>query len=381
MATSYTLIESQTQLDEAVEKLLTQKVVALDTEFKRTNTYWPKLGLVQVCWGQTPILIDPLKKDICYKSFFRALSRPDLLKILHAPYEDIEVLMPYVGMHLAPIFDTQLASAFCGLGENTGYELLVNTLMGVQVSKGCQKSEWIHRPLSQSQMTYAAQDVLYLIPIYNELESRLRSLERFSWFEQEILGQFAPGFLEERRGRLPKKLSFQTRDSAVKQTLRQITSAACLWREDEAQRRNLPRKWVLSDSEMTYLVENRHMDIHELTKNPRMSRLVEEGNLPHIQNHFKTLSGIPVPASIVLSSQDQIRLDSLKSLLYKESQQMSLPPSLIAKNEDLLELLQPDCGEKIPKLLKGWRKEAFGSKALSFLSEEKTSSEHDSSHI
>ena len=146
--------------------------VALDTEFMRVDTFYPIAGLLQVGDGQRAYLIDPLLiRD--WQPFAALLENPALLKVLHACSEDLEVLLRLTGSLPAPLFDTQLAAAYLNLGFSMGYSRLVQAVLGIELPKGETRSDWLQRPLSETQVSYAAEDAVHLAEVYRQLAPQL----------------------------------------------------------------------------------------------------------------------------------------------------------------------------------------------------------------
>ena len=146
--------------------------VALDTEFMRVDTFYPIAGLLQVGDGERAYLIDPLLiRD--WQPFAALLENPALLKVLHACSEDLEVLLRLTGSLPAPLFDTQLAAAYLNLGFSMGYSRLVQAVLGIELPKGETRSDWLQRPLSETQVSYAAEDAVHLAEVYRQLAPQL----------------------------------------------------------------------------------------------------------------------------------------------------------------------------------------------------------------
>ena len=154
-------IQDNQALLELCHEIQGQAYITFDTEFIRERTYYPVLALVQVSWaGQPPVLIDPLHITD-WKPFHEILKNSSICKVFHAGRQDLEIF--YNQMQCLPenLFDTQIAAAMCGLGEQIGYSALVSKLLGVQLAKGNSYTNWLKRPLTEAQLSYARDDVLY----------------------------------------------------------------------------------------------------------------------------------------------------------------------------------------------------------------------------
>ncbi|HEV7516781.1 MAG TPA: ribonuclease D, partial [Thermoanaerobaculia bacterium] len=156
------------------------QALALDTEFVRERTFFPRLGLVQVSDGHAAYLVDPLAiADLA--PLAATLRAPGTIKVLHSASEDLEVFQRSLSAVPEPLFDTQIGAALAGVGASLGYQKLVATVLGVELGKGETRTDWLARPLSPAQRSYAAEDVAYLLPVYERLRAELLRLGRFDW--------------------------------------------------------------------------------------------------------------------------------------------------------------------------------------------------------
>ena len=150
--------------------------LALDTEFLRDQTYYPKLCLIQVAApGGSKAIIDPLAPGIDLAPFYDLLKRPDIVKVLHAARQDIEIFYLQGGVLPDPLFDTQIAAMVCGFGDAASYETLARKIAHVEIDKSARFTDWSHRPLSKRQLEYALADVTHLRVIYERLTAQLET--------------------------------------------------------------------------------------------------------------------------------------------------------------------------------------------------------------
>ena len=159
-------VKDTNHLAELCSKLNKSKFLAIDTEFIREKTYWPKLCLIQVFNGEDKIIIDPLVKGLDLKPFFKILSNNEIVKIFHSGRQDIEIFYNLTKKIPKNIYDTQIAAMVCGFGDSIGYENLVSQLLGKKIDKTSRLTNWSNRPLSKKQINYAISDVTHLFEIY-----------------------------------------------------------------------------------------------------------------------------------------------------------------------------------------------------------------------
>ena len=180
----YLYIREQSQLDDYCQKASQAPVLALDTEFVRTRTLFSKLGLIQVFYGDQVALIDPLC-ELDLEPFWQLLTNTDIVKVLHSCHEDLEVFKKYANRLPVPLFDTQIAGQFLFQGKVLGFGAMVAQEIGVELDKGEARTNWLKRPLTEKQLTYAVNDVKYLLPVYHSLNDKLaeKGLQEFNLAE------------------------------------------------------------------------------------------------------------------------------------------------------------------------------------------------------
>ncbi|MBO6279898.1 MAG: ribonuclease D, partial [Pseudomonas sp.] len=216
--------------------------VALDTEFMRVDTFYPIAGLIQIGDGTRAYLIDPLTIDN-WQPLADLLENQAVVKVLHACSEDLEVLLRLTGSLPVPLFDTQLAAAYLNLGFSMGYSRLVKEVLDIDLPKGETRSDWLQRPLSETQISYAAEDAVHLAEVYKLLHPRL-SADKYNWVLEDgaelvaNLRRETDPYEVYRDAKLAWKLS-----RAQLAVLREI----CAWREHEARARDLPRNRVIRE--------------------------------------------------------------------------------------------------------------------------------------
>ncbi len=226
-------------------------MLAVDTEFMRTDTFYPRLGLLQIADAETQYLIDPIAiADLnVLESIFFA-QKP--LKVLHACGEDLEVFKCIWGKVPASLFDTQIAAAFLGFGLQLSYQNLVKQILGVDIDKGETRSDWCQRPLSEKQQLYAAQDVVYLEALYDYLLKKLKLQLRLSWVEEDC-----NALLSAANSEIDPEVYFLKFRHAwrLDRKRQQLLQKLCQWREQQARQRNKPRGFIIKDNDLLAIVQ------------------------------------------------------------------------------------------------------------------------------
>ena len=260
--------------------------VGMDTEFVRERTFWPILALVQIATEDSVLLVD-CKVPGMNAALAPLLADSSILKIMHAPGEDFIAFMHDCGVAPYPVFDTQLAATLVGLGHGMGYARLMQALFDVEIDKGETRSDWMRRPLSASQLSYAVEDVRYLHAAERELAERLESLGRTEWMQQESEAYFASQSVDEPElwAHLGARAG-QRLDRAGQTRLLRLMR----WRETRARARDLPKNWVLPVEAAIELAETNaqtEADISSvLVRHPRAPRnlaaaMLEAMHTPH----------------------------------------------------------------------------------------------------
>ena len=219
------------------------KVLAVDTEFLRERTFYPKVCLIQLATPEESCAVDPILIDDL-SPVRRLFEDTSITKIFHACTQDLEVINPDLGCIPEPIFDTQLAAAFLGLRQQIGYGALVESYCNVHLPKAESLTDWSKRPLDAEQLKYAEDDVRYLPGIYERMVEELVKLDRLSWLAPEMERLSDPDHVVR-----PPELAYRHLKRSGSLTRRQLSVARelCAWRDGVASRRDIPRKWVVSD--------------------------------------------------------------------------------------------------------------------------------------
>jgi len=237
------VVTTTKDLKSLIAQLEPAPYLALDTEFMRDQTYWPKLCLLQVASPTVEAVIDPLADGIDLKPFYHLLKSPEIVKVLHASRQDIEIFHQQGGVIPDPLFDTQIAAMVCGFGDSASYETLARKLAHVEIDKSARFTDWSRRPLSKRQLEYALADVTHLRVVYEALKKQLEKTGRAEWVEEEIAALRDPALYQLDPVNAWKRLKPRT---ANKRFLAMLAAIAA-WREREAQSRDQPRNRIIKD--------------------------------------------------------------------------------------------------------------------------------------
>ncbi len=253
-------IASQHDLEEFVARAKSSSVLAIDTEFLREKTYYPKLCLIQMATDDESVIIDPFAVEDL-KVLAELFADERIVKIFHAGYQDLEIILYEVGTLPKPIFDTQVAAALLGQTQQIGYASLVHSVCGVKLKKVDSFTDWSARPLSDSQLKYAEADVRYLPKMYRRMVEELEAKGRLSWLEADFAEMSNPEtYLVDEQNRFRKLKHIMQLSRRQMAAAREMTA----WREIEARKRNVPRKWILTDEQIVEACKREPRTIDDL---------------------------------------------------------------------------------------------------------------------
>ena len=345
-------IDSPQLLSERLAGWAGQPLVALDTEFIRERTYYPQLALVQLAVPGEILLVDPLVPGMD-DALRPLLVDPAVTKLMHSASEDLQALQRGCAALPAPLFDTQVAAALCGLGSGLGYQKLVETVTGVTLAKGETRSDWLRRPLSEAQREYAADDVRHLHAVHDHLAPRLAELGRDDWRRADAERALRQAAVEtdDPHPHLGVR-SAQSLDGEGQARLARLLR----WRDREARRSDRPKSWIL-DNELAVLLARRPpadpgdfaalLDRHP--KAPRKSR----GELFTLVSAPLTAEERELPLARP-ESYDKQSLKAMQEAVAAEAQARGLPEGVLCARRHLESLLE---GRGWPEALSGWRRE------------------------
>ncbi|MEJ6703674.1 MAG: ribonuclease D [Pseudomonadales bacterium] len=371
MNPEFEIVTSAERLEEVASHCEKQPVLAIDTEFARTSTYYPIVGLIQIYDGESCFLIDPLEvTDLSCLSTL--LTDDSIVKVFHACSEDIEVFKYCIGVAPTPVFDTQIAAAMLGDGFSLSYQKLVEKNLSIDVPKEETRSDWLQRPLTDSQLQYAALDVIYLFEVYHKQADNLAKKERLSWVQQECES-------------LPKDIATQIDPHEyylkVKNIARlnrdqlSLLRELCAWREIKARSLNVPRNRVVDEKGLLLVALNEIQDTSGLQSlanlHPREVRKHGVEILQIVQN-MDSDKASELPESILKPrvSIDNKLLKKLKAVVDTVAESNTIAPEMLAKRRHLEQLLRSVNNKglyQLPNHLTGWREAVVGNALLDCL--------------
>jgi ribonuclease D len=365
------IVDNSEALKAFVAELAGAPYLALDTEFLRDQTYYPKLCLIQVAArlpgsGMVEAIIDPLAAGIDLAPFYELIKRPDIVKVLHAARQDIEIFFLQGGVLPDPLFDTQVAAMVCGFGDAASYETLARRIAHVEIDKSARFTDWSHRPLSKRQLEYALADVTHLCVIYEWMKARLEKTGRAGWVAEEVSALQDPALYKLDPEMAWKRLKPRT---ANKRFLA-ILAALAAWREREAQARDIPRGRVLKDEALTEIAAHPPESPEALERIRAVPRGFANSKLGKGLTDAIAAGQTAEPPEGAAAENKQRRrrepspavVDLLKTLLRLRAEAAGVAPRLIANAEDI-ERLAANEDEEVAAL-HGWRNEVFGKDAI-----------------
>jgi ribonuclease D len=347
------------------EALSSAEYITVDTEFMRESTFWPILCLVQVAGPDDEAIIDPLADTIDLKPLYDLIANENVLKVMHAATQDIEIFHHEGGVTPQPLFDTQVAAMVAGFGDQVGYEGLIAKLAKVRLDKASRFTDWSHRPLSESQLEYAMADVTHLRVAYEKLRARIEENGRIAWVEQEMIKLADPAKYEvvpEEAWRRMKTKRAQPRYLAVLQ-------AVAAWRDREAMNRDQPRNRILRDDVLSQLAARPPENPKALSRVRGLPKGFADGKMGRsLIEAIEAGRNLPedeapeLPPIVELPPGAGPLMDLLKVLLKFKCDTHDVAQKLVATVADLEAIAGDDDADVAA--LRGWRREIFGEDAL-----------------
>ena len=360
-------IDTPGQLATLCEQIKKEPWLALDTEFLREKTYYPKFCLLQIATPEWVACIDPIALPQL-ETLFEAIYNPAIVKVFHSCRQDLEIFFQWTGKLPSPIFDTQVAAPLLGFQDNPGYAMLVSSLLSVNLNKAHTRADWSKRPLTEAELEYAADDVIYLCQIYQIMVQKLTALGRIDWLKNDFAELTNPALYkvdpETAWFKIKGKNKLTGKQLSIIQTLAQ-------WREKIAQAEDRPKSWLLRDELLFDLAKLQPETVQELAN-------VRGINERSVNRYGKELCQLitaaknrpPMPLhekdrSAKKTQQEEAILDILTALVRVRAEENALNPTILASRKDLEELLSN--GDDECPLLHGWRYTMAGKELVGLL--------------
>ncbi|CCG07091.1 ribonuclease D [Pararhodospirillum photometricum] len=359
------LISTTDDLAAFCDRLSREPFVAVDTEFMREKTYWPKLCLIQVAGESEAACVDPLAPGLSLEPLFALMDAPQVLKVFHAARQDLEIFLHESGRLPHPLFDSQVAAMVCGYGDSVGYETLVSSLTRARIDKSMRFTDWSRRPLTPRQVEYALGDVIHLRTVYQRLQEQLTVSGRAGWLDQEMAVLTDPAQYRVEPDEAWLRIKARSRSSRFLALLKELAA----WRERTAQERDLPRNRVIRDEGLLEIAASAPTTPEALAQLRSISRGLADGPMGQgileavLRAQALPESGLPRPPQ-----RDDLPqglgpvVDLLRVLLKMKCEESGVAQKLVATIGDLERIAADDAAD-VPAM-EGWRRALFGEDAL-----------------
>jgi ribonuclease D len=362
----YQSITDQRQLVECCDEFSRAGVIAFDTEFVSEDTYRPELCLIQVSADEHLYVIDPLGiPDL--SPFWECLAAPGHTTVVHAGREELRFSWRAIGRFPHQVLDVQLAAAFVGLEYPAAYATLVSKLLTVSLAKGETRTNWRRRPLSTRQIEYALQDVFYLKALHDVLMEGIQELDRESWLAEELAAW------EQQIKNLEGTESWRRVSGVSGLNSRSLAIVRELWRwrEQEAERRNMPARRVLRDDLIVELARRQSAELKHIHAVRGLERRGLERHLPELASRIERALQLDEPACPARpnsSNRPQLNLlgQFLASALGSICRDAGVATSLVGTAQDVRDLvahrlqIENSKRQEVPHLARGWRAQVVG---------------------
>jgi ribonuclease D len=353
-------IDTADDLHELCQEMKKAPWLAIDTEFLREKTYYPKFCLLQIATLDWVACIDPIALEGKMDELFSIINDPAIIKILHSCRQDVEIFYQLSGKLPRPLFDTQLVAPLLGYQENPGYAMLVSGFLNINLSKTHTRTDWSQRPLSPEQIQYAADDVIYLAKIYCMMQDQLKELGRENWLNDDFEQLLNPDLYD-----IPVENAWLKIRGKNKLTGKQLAIVQVIaeWREETAKKSDRPKNWIVRDEHIMDMAKLQPTTPHDLAKirgvtdgfvkrsGKKVCDLIKMAqDLPPLKVKTKSKSGKK-------TQQQEAVLDILGSIVRLRADENSLNPIILATRKDLEVFIE---GDEDSALLSSWRYSMVG---------------------
>lgn len=360
-------IDSNDALLAFVSRAASSEVLAIDTEFIREKTYYPNLCLIQLATDFETAIVDPFAvSDL--SPLKPLIEDPQIVKLFHAASQDIEILYRELGVVPNNIFDVQVAAALLGQTQQAGLASLVSAFLNINIKKSDSFTDWARRPLAPSQISYAAEDVIYLPELYRKMTAMLNKLDRRSWLDEDFASLCDPQKYEEdpyeRYRRLKRGNQLNRKQTAA-------AKAVTAWREIEAQKRDVPRKWILTDEQIVESCKREPKTIDELflIRGLRNSLSTRDARkvVQMMNNAFDSdpETWPKIETSTIPEKNVDSAVDLLTALVRIRAKEEDIAMQTLASHADLVQVARGYFDDSAA--MKGWRRKILGQDIMDLL--------------
>lgn len=366
MADHPSVLTSSTDVAAFCQEMANHAHIAIDTEFLRETTFFARLCLIQVSGGGKAMAIDPLAKDMDLTPLFTLLRNPDVIKVFHAGRQDLEIFFNLMDGLPSPVYDTQIAAMVCGYGEQVGYDRLIKGMLDINLDKGSRFTDWAQRPLTEKQISYALDDVIYLDRIFPMMRDRIADQGRETWLDEELAGITKTSLYDNNPDVAWRRIKQRGNKPLILNRLKHLAA----WREKEVKRRDMPRSRLIKDETLLAIAQNNPSKPAAFDRirgfpggsGSKLTAAVldvlrEAGKVP--KEDWPQLPDKP------RRNPPQALLELLRVLLKHCAEQAEVAPRLIASADDL-EAIAAGEVENIAAF-SGWRMDIFGRLAVELM--------------
>ena len=340
--------------------------VTVDTEFLRETTYYPKLCLIQIASDERAAIIDPLAEGLDLVPFHALMANPDVMKVFHAARQDLEIMYHASGTVPAPIFDTQVAAAALGYGDQIAYDQLVQRITGAHIDKSSRFTDWARRPLTEKQLAYAIGDVTHLIAVSRHLAQQLAEKGRENWIADEMDTLASAETYDADPADAWRRLKMRLRKPRELAVMRALAE----WRERTARERNVPRNRVVKDDAIFEIAQQQPSSAAALGKLRTVPNGFERSRAGgEVMETLEAALALPDEELPKPKRREQLpdwvqpASELLRVLLKLRAEGEGVVPRMLATNDELDQLAHKGENAGV-RALEGWRREVFGEDAL-----------------
>jgi ribonuclease D len=364
-------IKTDSALRQACDYWMTVKRIALDSEFMRVDTFFPILALIQINDGSETYLIDPIEIQD-WEPLKAVFTSQSVVKVLHSPSEDFDAFYHNLGVLPSPILDSQLAASLASMGGIMGYQKLVKALVDIDLDKGETRSDWMRRPLTDSQIHYAAEDVNHLLKMMDQLEEKLTVLGRWQWLVDDCASMLTDWLATQQLGYSLERVK---KAWMLKPHQLNVLNQLVIWREARCREVNKPRGHLINDALLIEVATRLPQSTHQLAaiKGVRQATVRKEGD--QIINLLVASQDIPKeqwPARLdrPLNQNAGDWFKAMRALVNSTAEELNVPPEMLARKKPLEAMLRAGYSSGpfiLPAALQGWREDVVSGALINLL--------------